>query len=344
MNRNELMSLLVAAAKNEPTTEFAVEDVQAAASNAIMKYIGIENATARDIRNHRNEIFDIIEEVVDKVVPAKMTDILGQFAEVKSFGRDDQVKFHITGLGKGRVKAAIVPGARGGIYRARRLDTSDVELRTHVETVGYMITLEELLTGSRSIADIVAVIAEGLVEKVWIEVVKALRAAYASVPANNKATVASGDNIDLAGLDKVIRTIASYGKPVIMGFAKLVDQINNKVGFTGAAPNLPAQDLMDIRNQGFVGVYHGTPVIKLPNYFVDETNSQWIFKEGDIFILPTDARPVKVAFQGEAYTAEVNQPHGGTEWHLHKMMGVGIVFYNNIGIYRQYAVDNTGLY
>lgn len=348
MTRKELMTLCVAAAKNEASANFTANDVQEAARNAILKYIGVEDGelNARQLREYRNEVFGIIEEVVDAVLPSKMTDILGQFAEVKSFARDDQVKFRVEGVGAGRIKAAIVPGARGGIYRARRLDNKDMYLNTHVETIGYMITLEELLTGSRNIADIVAIIAEGLAEKVWIEIVKALRAAYASVPARNKAT-ATGDVIDLAGVDKVVRTIGAYGKPIIVGFSALVDQINNKVGFSGATPNLPGADLDEIRRQGYVGLYKGTPVVKLPNYFVDESNTTWMFKESDLFIMPTEGKPVKVAFQGDAYTAEVQQPHGGMEWHLHKMMGVGILFYNAIGIYRQTStstLDVDGLY
>lgn len=348
MERNELMTLCIAAARHEASANFSADSVQEAARKAILKYVGIsdENISARALREHRTAIFDVIEEIVDNVVPAKMSDILGAYAEVKSFGRDDQVKFRVEGLGAGRIKAAIVPGARGGIYRAYRLDSREMYLNTHVETIAYMITLEELLTGSRSIADIISVITEGLVEKVWIEVVKALRAAYANVPAKNKAT-ATGDAIDLKGVDKVVRTVAAYGKPMIIGFSSLIDQINNQVGFTGATPNLPGADLEDIRRQGYVGLYKGTPVIKLPNYMVDESNSGWVFKETDIFVLPTEGRPVKVAFQGDAYTAEVQQPHGGMEWHLHKMLGVGILFNNAIGIYRQTStstLDADGLY
>ena len=347
MDRKELMTLLKAAARNEASANFSATEVQEAARKAILKYIGVEdgNLSARELREYRNDIFAIIEEVVDQVLPEKMTDILGRFAEIKSFNRDDQVKFRIEGLGRGRVKAAIVPGARGGIYRARRLETNDLYINTHVETIAYMMTLEELLTGSRSITDVVSTIAEGFTEKIWVEIVKAMRAAYASAPAKNKAT-ATGNAIDLAGLDTVIRTVSAYGSPLIVGFSSLIDQITNKVGFTGASPNTPAQDLIDIRNQGYVGLYKGTPVIKLPNYFVDDANNQWCFKETDIFVLPSDAKPVKIALQGDAYTAEVAQPHGGMEWHLHKMMGSGILFYNNIGIYRQteMTTDSNGLY
>lgn len=348
MNRQELITLMTAAARREATANFTAANIQEAAKNALVSYLGLENEviSARSLREHRDAYFSIIEEVVDKVVPVNVTNILGDVAEVKTFSRDSEVKFKIEKVGANRIKAAIVPGARGGVYRARRLDTGSMYLDTEVITIGYNVTLEEILSGERTVADIIAVITEGFTQKVWIEVVKALRAAYSSVPAKNKAEH-TGDEIDLAGVDKVVRTVSAYGIPYIMGFASLINQLTNKVGFTGASPNIPSQDLMDVREQGYVGRYKGTAVIKLPNYFVDETNETWMFKETDMFILPSGARPIKVAFKGDAYTAEVPQPHGGVEWHMHKLMGVGILFYNNIGLYRQTSVsalDADGLY
>lgn len=346
MNKEKLMELLVASATNKATTNFTVSDVHEAARVALLEavgYTGKEVVDGRFIRANREEIFAIIEEVVDSVLPDQMQDILGQYAEVKSFGRGDQVIFHVRKLNNNRVKMGIVPGARGGVYRARRLDTRDLAIETDVWTVGYSVTLEELLTGSSTLADVISAITQGLTEKVYIEVVKALRAAYSVVPANNKAT-SSGDDIDLAGLDKVVKTISAYGRPVIIGFSSLIDQIKNMYPLTTNNPNTPSEDLSDLRRQGFVSLYKGTPVIKLPNYFADESNSQWIFKEDDIFVLPSDERPVKVAMQGDAYTSAVDQPHGGQEWHLHKMCGVGILFNNAIGIYRQTGTDDAGLY
>lgn len=339
--------MLEAASLKKPSANFSVAEIQTASTKALKEYFNInDNFTPRELREHRNEYFAIMEEVVDRVLPEMMTNILGDIAEVKSFERDSQVLFKIKGLGANRVKAAIVPGARGGVYRARRLDSNEMTLNTRVYTVGYSVTLEDILAGSRSVADVLEVITEGLAQQIWIEIVKALRAAYAAVPANNKAT-ASGDTIDLKGIDKIVRTVGAYGTPFIIGFSSLIDQISNLVPFQNAGPNINGQDLIDVREQGYVGKYKGTAVIKLPNYFVDESNSQWLFKETDIFVLPSDARPVKVALRGDAYTAEVQQPHGGMEWHLHKMMGVGILFYNNIGIYQQTgtsALDADGLY
>ena len=345
MNK-ELFELLVASATNKGSTNFSSEDVHEAARKALLEavgYTGKEVIDGRFIRAHHEQMFAIIEEVVDSILPSQMQDMLGSFCEVKSFGRGDQVIFRVEGSNINRVKMGIVPGARGGVYRARTLDTRDMEIPTSVWTVGYNVTLEELLSGSSTLADVINAIAQGLMEKVYIEVVKALRAAYAVVPTANKGTAAGAD-IDLAVLDGIIRTVSAYGRPILIGFSSLIDQIKNMFPIASNNPNTPSADLDDLRSRGFVSMYKGTPVIKLPNYFLDESNSQWIFKEDDLFVLPTDGRPVKVAMQGEAYTSEVQQPHGGREWHLHKMCGVGILFNNAIGIYRQTGTDDAGLY
>ena len=339
MEKQVLKQLLVAAAR--PSTSINFADAQSAAKNALIEHFGIADVSLRDLRRYRNDIFAIIEEVIEEVLPLELESRVGQFAEIKSFGRDEAVKFTIKGLGKNRIIRSIVKGARGGLYRARRLDDRDFMVTTEVWTVGYQITLEELLSGRRTVSELVDLIAKGFVELIYVEVVKALRAAYSSAPAANTHT-ASG--IQEAELQNIIRVIKQYGNPIIVGFESETQKLLNVAGAVSAYnPNIAAADLDEIRNNGQVSIYRGTPILNIPNYFMDESNEQWMFKEGDLFILPINEKPVKVAMHGDMYTAEVAQPHGGMEWSAHRLMGIGILFYNNIGIYKD-SNNNVGLY
>lgn len=339
MEKTLLKQLLVAAARKDGSVNFA--DAQSAAKNALVEYFGIESISIREIKKHEGAIFAIIEEVVEQVLPAELESRVGQFAEIKSFARDEQVKFTLKGVGRQRVMRGIVKGARGGIYRARRLDDKDMILPTSVYTVGYQITLEELLTGRRTVAELVELIAMGFVEIIYAEVIKALRVAGAAAPAANKHLT---NTFSETAVKKVIRTISAYGSPVIIAFESAAELFANTAGAVAAYnPNLAAQDLDEIRNNGRVSIYHGTPIMVLPNYFMDETNAQWMFKENQIFVLPVNEKPVKVAMQGDLYTAEVQQPHGGVEYHAHRMMGVGVLFNNNIGLL-DIAADDGGIY
>ena len=339
MNIKELKTILVTAAHPAASVNFS--DVGSAAKNALNDHFELTGLSIRDIRGRQSEVFKIIEEVVEEIMPITLEERIGQFAEIKTYGRDEIAKFTIKNLSKRRIARAIVPGARGGLYRAKRLDNRDMILSTVVSTVGYQITLEEILLGTHTIADLVNVITNGFVENIYFEVIRALRGAYGSVPAANKASASGVNDAQLQGL---VRTVSAYGKPVIIGFQSEAEKLTNQVILTTAAnPNLPTADLDEIRNRGFISMYHSTPVIVLPNYFMDETNSQWMFNEGDLFILPVDEKPVKVALQGELYTREVAQPAGGMEYHAHRMLGVGILFFNAMAIYRDTA-GQAGVY
>lgn len=343
ITREELKQLVVAAS-NPRSVNVNFADAQSAARNGLIEFFGLENLTARAIRENENAIFAIIEEAIDEVAPTMLESRIGDFAEIKSFNRNDEIKFTVKNLGGRRVVYGIKPGARGGIYRAHRLDDKDLVLDTKVYTVAYAYTLEEILAGSKNIADVVSLIVDGFTEIVYVEVMKALRATYANLPANNKAQSSSNGVIDYNGLDKVIRTVSAYGRPVIIGFSNLVDKIVNHVSApSGLNPNLPTQDLDELRSKGYVSMYRSTPIVKIPNYFVDATNTQWYFKENDLFVLPADVKPVKVGLRGEAVTIPFTHPSGSQEWNVHKMMGVGLVFNNNIGMYRDQSADN-GLY
>jgi len=127
-------------------------------------------------------------------------------------------------------------------------------------------------------------ILDGFTERLYVQVIEALQAAYDSVPDANKASAAG---IDTADLDRIIRVVAAYGRPMIMGFHNVVEKLHNVAGYfpTDSYPNVPMADLDEIRGNGFVSVYKGTPVVKLPNYIINEkTNAEWLLDESKLFI------------------------------------------------------------
>lgn len=320
---------------NPDVTKFSKEDANNAAINAILETYGLKDATARQIRAKQPEVFAIVEEVIEELLPKAVEDIVGGFVETKTFARDAEPIFEIKNIGKARARRGIVEGARGGIYKARRLDSKNFQVPVKVETVGAYVTLEEILLGTYSLSDLMSNITQGFVERIYINCVKALRTAKTLAPAAN---IKSGAGFDGEALDKLVRIAGAYGTPIIMGFRSAISKITNQVGWTSASPNVPVADLDETRNRGIVSVFHGTPVVELPNYLVDETNSEFIFKEGDIFILPSDSRPVKVAMKGDLHIEENKHPSGSMEQQAHRMMGVGLYLANDICVYTDTAV------
>jgi hypothetical protein len=328
MNRQELKTILLAAARPQVNINFS--DAQSAAKNALNEYLNASQVSVRDLRPGTNT-FAIIEEVLDEVIPQAVEDRTQAFAEIRNFARNDQIKFDVrtSYASRRRMYKALKKGARGGVYKAYRLDGYSLTMTTEVYTVGYFMTLEELLLGTRTVAELINTIADAFTEKVFVEVMEALQAAAAAAPSVNRTTSAAA-SFSASGLDAIIRIISAYGNPVIMGFRKELGLLNNALG-----SDYSLADYDDIRSQGYVGIYKGTPLVELPNYLITHAGAtaSFLFQEGTIYIMPADERPVKVGFQGESYTTEFMDPQGGREWQNHRMMGVAVLFNQAIGSY-----------
>lgn len=313
----------------KPVPGINFEDTHAATVNAICEYYGLTKLSPREIKANRNSIMALIEEVIDEILPDKLKERVEDFAEVKTYARDEEVVFKISKKGKRRAFLSIKKGQRGGLYQAARLDNVYMSLPTWVETVSVFVTLEEILLGKTSLVELMNNILDGFVEKLYVKVVEALQAT--NPPAANQGSAAGIDNDEL---DRIIRIVSSYGSPVIMGFHSTISKIHNMVEIDGANPNIPTSDIDEIRSRGYVGIYKGTPIVKLPNYIIDEeTNDRWLLEEDKLFILPASEKPVKVALKGDMYIKPIVHPSGSEEENAHKILGVGLLLNNNIGIY-----------
>ena len=339
--RQELMTLFKAALNPVVSANFSATDANDAAINAILETYNLKDKSVREIRAHKGEIFAMLEEAVQEILPRAITDIVGGFVETKTFARDAEPIFEIKGLGKRRARLGIIEGARGGIYKARRLDNKSFQVTTKVWTVSVFVTLEDILLGQYSLAELMANIRDGFVEKIYIAAVEALRTAKTLAPAAN---IDSGNGFVKETVDRLISIANQYGEAIIMGFRPAISKIDNGAGWP-TVPNHSTADADDIRNRGFVTMYKGVPVVELPNYLVDNNNTQWVFKQGDMFILPATTKPVKVAMKGDLTIVEDPHPSGSAEQNAHRMMGVGLTLVNDICVYTDEDInDENALY
>ena len=352
MDRKQLKEGIIAALQNQATTNFSAEDVNTAAVKGIMEACGLqEGYTARDLRAVEATAFALVEEAVDAILPKKLENVLGQFAEVRTFARDAEVVFDIEKIGSRRAKLTIAKGARGGIYRAARLDSKWFSVPTAVETAAVYVTLEEIILGTVSLADLFNNILEGFEEIVYKQVFEALATGVAAAGANygrivDSATSGSANhNYDSnrnilttkatlgEAIDMVVPYVKQYGIVTIFGSYSALQNIYNPLANSVAAAGYPnSLDSNDVREYGRVQVYKGMRCVELPNYLVDETNSSWEYDENYVFVMPSGARPVKVALKGELYIQRNNQAVGSEKWEAHKMLGVGLAMANNYAV------------
>lgn len=345
----ELKLGIIAALKNEPSSNFSAEDVNAAAINAIMSACGLdEHSTSREIRAKEAMAFALIEESIDEILPKKLENVLGEFAEIRTFARDAEVVFNIEKIGKNRAKLTIAKGARGGIYRAAKLDRKYFSPSTEVYTVSTYVTLEELILGTASLGELYTNVLEGFEEVIYKEIFNALATgADAAGYGRNTGSAVSGSadlNYDVnrnivatpasltSALDMVLPYVKQYGVPTIFGSYKVLNGIYNPLVSSTLAAGYPnVEDSRDIRNYGFVQIYKGVKVVELPNYLIDVTND-WFYDQNYVFVIPSGVKPVKVALKGELYLQRNEQAVGSEKWEAHKIMGVGLAMANSYAV------------
>lgn len=330
----DLTKNIVLALQNKPSTQFAAEDVNKAAINGIMEACGLtETSSPRDFRLVQDKAFALVEEAVDEILPAKIESIVGEFAEVRQFARNAEVVFDIEKVGQNRAKLTIAKGARAGIYRAAKLSNKWFSPAVTTWTAAIYVTLEDLILGTETLANLFNNIIEGFTEAVYKEIYNALAT---GTPVTGYERITAGASIETTksqlsnAIDKVLPYVKAYGTATIFGSYATLSNIYNPLAAASGYPNL--DDSREVREYGRVMIYKGVRCVELPNYLVDNTNSEWFYDQSYVFVIPSNAKPVKVAMKGETYIQKNEQAVGSEKWEAHKMMGVGVVMANNYAV------------
>lgn len=289
-----LKSLMKHAINGTVPAEFSDKtvDVNAALRDELTKLMPNFNA----YRRNKLDIFELLQETVDEVLPVNVKATLGMFADIKQVG-DGQKSVFTQKLGKFRAKKFITRVSPSGVYETFRLDKKDFELYPDAYGGAFTLDFERMLDGSETMMDGYEIIQSGIEEQVYTEIQKALIATWDSTrPARTKKTHAG---FDPAKMDEMINHVRAFGAPQIICSPQFAAAMSNFITVTNASPNLPQQDLTDIREQGYIGKYKGVPVIVMPQSFDDENCTEWTINPRLAYVLPAgEEKVVKVSFEG----------------------------------------------
>ena len=283
-------------------------------------------------RENKNTIFSLMEEIIDDVLPKKVLEAYGQFAEIKTFKQGDKPVFvqRITSAAKRRGKQFVTKVGLAGIYEVFKLDGKTLEVPTEAFGGAAQIGFEEFLDGRVNMADVLDIIMEGLDESVYREIAKSLIGAAKNLQESNHVAHAGFNE---AEMDKLLAVADSYGQSTIY------------CTFEFAATMVPAEGwrsdaMKDQRwNNGYLANYKGHNVIVLPQSYEDETNATKVIDPAYAYIIPTGAqKPVKVAFEGQTIVRDIDNADMSKEVQVYKKFGVATMITNNICIY-----NNTDL-
>ena len=339
----ELRELARHAARRTAPTEFSVANVDAAIADEFKKMTGSINNFMRN----RYDIYDIIIENADEIVPVKVMDAMGQFAEVIAIANGDQKVFKRGGLGRNRAKKFLTQVGLNGLYETFRLDheTFTIGMKSIGGAVG--IDFERMMDGAESLAEFMSVLAEAQEDAIYVEVQNALMAAAEStvMPGANKVAGA----YSAADLQKLVNIVKTYGGSATIFASPEFVAAMGPDAIVPPTANLPGiynpRDIEDIAANGRIKMFRGTPVVELRQSFLDEKNEQVMINPQFAYVLPSGKEKiVKVLLEGATQMYDVVNPDQSIEIHTYKKVGVGILAFNNWGIYKNTAISVDNWY
>lgn len=279
-------------------------------------------------RENKNLVFELMEEIIDDVLPKKVLAEYSQFAEIKTYAQGDRPVFtqRITAAARRRAKQFITKVGLAGKYEVFKLDGRSYEVPTSAFGGAAQISIEEYLDGRIDMADVLDIVMEGLDEAIYLEIERALVAAVTDLPAANQTVQTSFDEDEM---DKLISIADSYGQSTIYCTYEFAATMVPSEGWI--SDNMKDQKW----NNGYLANYKGHRVIVLPQSYEDETNAKKVVDPSYAWIIPTGAeKPVKVAFEGQTMVREFENHDWSREIQIYKKVGVGAIITNNICVYQ----------
>lgn len=283
-------------------------------------------------RRNKLDIFEIMQTVVDAVVPNRVIEVVGRFADVQTVANGVRVSFKKK-VGKTRAKQFITRVGVAGVYETFRLDSVTYDILPKAYGGAGQVDFERFISGDEDLTDILDVILEGLVDAVFAEIQSALQA---SVSVTRPSNTTYSNTYSATELFKLVNTVRAYGSnAVIFTSPEFVASMGADAITVGSGTTHSESDIEEIRNTGYVTIFRGTPIVRLPQSFTDETNTVKVINPDYAYIFPTGGEKiVKIVMEGETIIDEyVNRADKSMEIQAYKKFGVGITSYHNWAIY-----------
>lgn len=322
------------AAHRTAPAEFSVASVDAAFADEIKKLTGSVN----DFMRNRYDIYDIIIENADEIVPAKVMAAMAQFAETIVLKNGETKMFKRGPLGRNRAKKFLTQVGLSGVYESFRLDNETFTISMKAIGGAVSIDFDRMLDGAETLSEFMSVLVEAQEDAIYAEVQNALMGAAAStsMPAANKLLIGSAFNAN--EFQKKVNIVKAYGgAAVIFAAPEFID-------FMGADCIVPGKvdayqgiynpkDIEDIANTGRIKMFRGTPIVELKQSYLDDTNTTVMINPDVAYILPAGKeKVVKVLMEGTSQIYDAVNRDQSIEVNTYRKVGVGIVTYNNWAI------------
>ena len=346
----EFKELARHAARRTAPANYDLSNVDAAFRGELAKLCSSVN----QFKKNRYDLYDIIIENADDIVPANVQSAIGLFAEVSNIRQGEKKLFKTSRVAsKLRARKFLTQVGLSGVYESFRLDSDTFEVKVSAIGGATTVDFERMLDGEESLAEVMEVITEGLTDAVFVEVQKALRSLVSAVkmPQANRVI----DNaFDGDKMYKLCSIASAYGgRNGIGSSGAVIFAPPEFIGAMGPDAIVPAinstaqgiyspDDIDSIHKTGLVQIFRGYPIVPIPQSFTDANNETTYIDPQLAYILPTGGeKVVKVVFEGDTQIYDWQNKDQSMEVQVYKKMGAAILTYHNICIYQNTGITQT---
>lgn len=336
----ELKDLALHAAKGTAPANFTQENVE----DAFRGEMGKLASSLNEFNRNKYDIFEIIMSAADEIVPNRVISGMAPFAEVQQVAFKQKAVFRRR-VGANRAKLFLTRAAAAGVYETFRLDHTDFTVETYAVGGATAIDFQRFLDGAETMSELMDIVTEGMVDVIYGEVQRALKDAInaAGRPTANKYI---GNGFNGAEMMKLISVVKAYGSSAVifappefvaaMGPDAIVPVGTNYQGV------YHPQDIDAIHNTGYVNLFRGTPIVQIPQSFIDESNTKTWIDPQFAYILPAGKeKVVKVVLEGGQQMYDFQNRDASMELHTYRLMGVAILAHHNWAVYHNTGITET---
>ena len=301
-NMTSLVKLGIDAVNRIPVTDFSEGDRNEAMRGKFLEIMGTEKFDPMAYDAHKYEVFQVIKEVIQQTIAdgeGAMSAFYNQFVEERNIAWGDSQTFEIEN--DAYLTVGKVSGNNWDLDRQRVDKGASIPVATDAYYVKVFEYFKRFMTGRMSFEDLVGKVdvaikkfKDDAVAEAFVSATKGLPSKFVYTGAYNQTEIQRVlDYVSGANDGEVITLVGTKGA------------LNKLQGIT--VGNLSDAQKAEYNSKGFVREWNGYVCAELPTVLKANSIEEFAFNNTDIYVLPSNVKPVKVVNEGSVLVQETDE-------------------------------------
>jgi len=328
MDKKEFLKVAVDAIYGK-VEGYSLEQTNEALRSALIEMNGGSNKINIKTFYRGNALFDIVQELIPVMIETglRADNPLFNLIDYRNIALGDVNEFVLEGVNE-LVVSNVAKGIQG-IRRQRLMGREVLRIETELRMIKVFEGLNRLLSGRIIFSDLVDAVAKAYNKQI-------LNDAHAAIESIGATTIGMNANFVKFGI---------FDEEEFIRLIERVESITGKnATIVGTRTVLRRLDIdpaimsekakMDLHTAGFVGMFNGTPCVRLRQSVNKEGN--FLLNDNRILILASDDKPIKFVNEGEGLLIDhvaTDNADLTQEYVFAQAYGLGVVCATPLGIY-----------